>query len=169
MLFTPFAFGALVLFALFALTPFAFGALFPFAFFALTLFAFGTLLLFALFALTPFAFGALFLFAFLAFAPFFSALFPFTPLAFAPLFSALVLFTVLALALFVLVLCGLGLWRKDGVHLRRGRVLLLRDGSLRLGQPRRGVRQRYQKGQFANQLSHASSSTKRAAFQRRPT
>src|SRR5262249_49666846 len=140
MLFTPFAFGALVLFALFALTPFAFGALFPFAFFALTLFAFGTLLLFALFALTPFAFGALFLFAFLAFAR---------------LFSALVVVTVRALALFVLVLCGLGLWRKDGVHLRRGRVLLLRDGSLRLGQPRRGVRQRYQKGQFANQLSHA--------------
>src|SRR5215471_5963290 len=104
-----------------------------------TLFAFGALFLFALFALTPFAFGALLLFA------------------------------LLALALFVLVLCGLVLWRKDGVHLRRGRVLLLRDGSLHLGQPRRGVRQRYQKGQFANQLSHASSSTKRAAFQRRPT
>src|SRR5215468_1201531 len=136
--------------------------LFPFgAFFAFTPFAFGALFLFAPLALLPFAF--------LAFAPFFSALFPFTPLAFAPFFSALVLFTVLALAPFVLVLCGLVLWRKDGVHLRRGRVLLLRDGSLRLGQPRRGVRQRYQKGQFANQLSHASSSTKRAAFQRRPT
>src|SRR5262249_16861385 len=154
---TPFAFGALLFFALFALTPFAFGALFPFAFFALTLFAFGALLLFALFALTPFAFGALLLFAFLSSPPFFSPPFRLTPLRFVPFFSSLVLFPVLALALFVLVLCGLVLWRKDGVHLRRGRVLLLRDGSLRLGQPRRGVRQRYQKGQFANQLSHASS------------